>query len=180
MLAKDTELLPALAVVPTCLFCVSCAALGAGLMQTGSDISSTAGYEAIKPQWVRRLPSSDPVCIEKPSGAATPSKPLLEQSRQSQHSSSMVLQWASISKAAKGSATLLSQPQQSVPKPQAIARMPASPTRSSSSAWQSDSPLLGKSTATPAASKEASQSQQAKNNHVAKFVSKLDTAPVGR
>ncbi|KAK9865306.1 hypothetical protein WJX84_007965 [Apatococcus fuscideae] len=117
-------------------------------MQTnGSDISSTTGYQAIKPQWVKRLPSSDPVLVEKRGMTATPNKPLLEQTRSSHHSSGMLLQWASVSKAARGSATLLpqSKPQQPAPNTQTMADMPVSPGMSHSTNMRSDVvPLLSK------------------------------------
>ena len=158
-------------------------------MQTnGSDVSSTTGYEAIKPQWVKRLPSSAPVHIGEPAGAATSNKPLLEHTRSSQHASGLLLQWASISKAAKGSTTMPSQsrPQSPAPKPQMTACVPASQDRDASTGTQSRVPVLSKSitntAAKPVASSETSQShpQHAPNVHVSNFFSELDTTVVDR
>ncbi|KAK9822075.1 hypothetical protein WJX74_005220 [Apatococcus lobatus] len=165
-----------------------------GLMQTnGSDISSTTGYQAIKPQWVKRLPSSDPVLVEKRGMTATPNKPLLEQTRSSHHSSGMLLQWASVSKAARGSATLLpqSKPQQPAPNTQTMADMPVSPGMSHSTNMRSDVvPLLSKpmmkaaakTTVTPPAGSRTlhGQPHHVPDVPIANFISQLDTANVDR
>ena len=141
-------------------------------------------YEAIKPQWVRRLPSSDPICDVKPA-ASKPVMTLMEQTAGALGMRGLVMGSIRPAQPAKGSATLLSRPKQPVTAPQPPSKQDhTSPVQSLSSSMQHDmnTPILNRAAVRPAADRKPATSQQIQptNTHVARFVSQIDTATVDR